>query len=293
MDIDLHAPVAGDVSLSGYEVTVAEAVSGNLRAAGGRVEITAPVAGSALLGGETVEIGNVISGDLSVKADYIDWDDGAKVHGALDIYTYSPDEVLVPDWVAPASAVTFHDASEWEHHAEQGGEGIADYRKVSFGDRIASFVTGVVVVGLIATVLAAIAPHWVATQRARALADPARAVWFGFLGLSALIGSVVTLLMTGFGAILIPFTLIGAVLLFALGYVLGVYGIGVWIIDAAGGDIPHSTGTRAKAAFAGAVVLGAIGLVPYLGWLVVVITAWIGAGALVLGWFGADDPEAA
>lgn len=297
MDIDVLAPVSGDVTVMGYDISIAEAISGNLRATGTTVELAAPVAGSAIIAGETVEIGGVISGDLSLAAQYIDWDAGAQVLGNVDIYVDDPETITVPASVASADRVTLHESTNWD----EGTDGaMADdaraardhHHERSFGDYIRDFIGEIVIVGIFATILASLAPNWIAGLRGRTLADPARATWYGFLGLSALIGSIVGLIMTGIGIILVPFTLIAAVLLGALGYVVGAYVLGVWLLELAGRALPETTADRALAAFAGAAALAVIAIAPYLGWLVALAVAWAGAGSIVMGWFAIEVHDA-
>ena len=283
MDVDLRGPVSGNVTMMGYDLTVTERVSGNLRASGKSVEIAAPIAGSAILGGETVEIGGVISGDLALAAKFIDWDGGAKVLGKIDIYTDAPETLMVPDFVAGPDQVTIHDVKEWE--TDHGQAFDAHKEKEPFSAKIGSFFAGVVVVGLLATLFAGIAPAWVAGLRREALHDPLRTAWVGFLGLSALIGSVVVLALTGIGIIVAPFTILSAILLALVGYVVGAYATGVFALSMAGRDMPATMAERAMAAFAGAFLLALIGAAPFLGWFVVLAVTLVGAGALLVKWF--------
>jgi len=92
---------------------------------------------------------------------------------------------------------------------------------------------------------------------------------------------VVLLAMTGFGILLIPLSLVAAVLLGLTGYVIGAYALGVWATGVAGRGEPASTGDRAVAAFAGAAIGALVALLPWIGWLAVMAIFLVGAGALV------------
>ncbi len=138
-----------------------------------------------------------------------------------------------------------------------------------------------IVIGVLGTIFAAAAPDYLAGLRARALERPVRTGVIGFVGISALIGSVVLLAMTGFGLLLVPLSLVAAVLLALAGYVIGAYVLGVWATGLAGRGMPDSTGDRAIAAFVGAAIGALIGLVPWLGWLAVMAIFLVGGGALV------------
>jgi len=275
-DIDVDAPVAGDVTIAGQNLTITEPVSGDLRAAGQSIELRAPVAGSAVIGGEDVRIDASVMGDMALAAEDVDWGNDARVEGDLHVYTDTPDAVEVPDRVAGSDQVFVHETREFEDmHAMPVME------RPSLLQRLRNWIGGVIVVGLLGTLFAAIAPNFLAGLRARAIARPVFTGVVGFVGLSALIGSVVLLAMTGFGILLIPLSIVAAVLLALTGYVIGTYALGVWATGVAGRGEPASTGDRAVAAFSGAAIGALIGLIPWLGWLAVMAIFLVGGGTLV------------
>ena len=276
-DVDLSGAVGGNATVSGETLTIGAPVEGNLRAAGTTVELSAPVAGSAVLGGQEIEIDAEIAGDLALAAETVEWGEAAKVAGTLHIYSDDPDAVEVPVRVAPAERIELHDTRDFE--AATGPE------RPGFFARLKGWIGGVVVVGLLGTALAALAPAYVAELRQKALARPMRSLWMGFLGLSALVGSILFLALTGIGIVLVPVPLIAAILLGVGGYVVGAYVLGVWATGVAGRGEPASVGDRAIAAFAGAAIAGAVALVPWLGWLAMMAIFFIGAGALVVRMF--------
>ncbi len=275
MEIDIDAPVAGDVTVMGDSLTISEPVSGDLRALGSRVRLEAPVAGYAILAGESVGIDGAISGDLSLATDQVEWFDGASVGGEVHVYTDTPESVDVPASVADASRVVLHASDDFDGpgHGRDERSGLQAFR---------DFLGGILVIGLLATLLAAFAPEYTARLRERAVARPLTAGVAGFVGLSTLIGSVVLLALTGFGLLLVPLAVLAAVLLGLMGYVVGAYALGVWATGAAGRGLPETTGDRALAAFAGAALVAVIGLVPWLGWLAVMAVFIVGAGAVAL-----------
>ncbi|RME17684.1 MAG: hypothetical protein D6801_02915 [Alphaproteobacteria bacterium] len=271
--VTVAGPVAGNATLAGQTVTVTEPVAGNLRATGSDVEILAPVAGAAILAGETVAIDGVISGDVALAAKSVDWGDKARIEGTLHLYADDPQDIEVPAAVAPEARVIRHPASEFEHDTEAGRKGVFQ--------RLGGWLGGVVFIGVLGTIFAAVAPGTLGRLRERALSRPVRAGLLGFAALSALVGSVVLLAMTGIGLLLVPVSLVAAVLLGLVGYVVGVYALGVWAIRMTGRGLPESTGGRAVAAFAGAALGALVALVPWLGWLAVMAIFLAGAGALV------------
>lgn len=275
-NVEVEGPVAGDVTIAGQSLTISEPVSGDIRAAGQTIEVKAPVAGNAILGGDHVEIDGMISGDLALGAQSVDWGDNAGVGGEVHVYTDKPDSISVPESVADPDKVIVHEMKEFDDLS-----GMPGMERPSFWQQLRGWIGGVIVVGLLGTVFAAVAPDYLAGLRARALERPVRTGIVGFVGLSALIGSVVLLAMTGFGILLIPLSLIAAVLLGIAGYVIGTYAIGVWATGVAGRGAPDSTGDRAIAAFVGAAIGALIGLIPWLGWLAVMAIFLVGGGALV------------
>ncbi|MCB1359086.1 MAG: hypothetical protein KDK53_22145 [Maritimibacter sp.] len=275
-NVDIAAPVAGNVTVAGQDLTVTEPVSGNLRAGGQSVELRAPVAGNAIIGAEEVRIDATVSGDLALASDNIDWGNDARVEGELHVYAQTPDAVDVPDRVAAGDRVFVHEVEKFDDAGAMRG-----FERPSFLERLRNWIGGVVVVGLLGTLFAAIAPNFLAGLRTRALARPVFTGLVGAVGLSALIGSVVLLAMTGFGILLIPLSIVAAVLLGVTGYVIGTYALGVWATGIAGRGAPDSTGDRAVAAFAGAAIGALVGLIPWIGWLAVMAIFLVGAGALV------------
>lgn len=276
MEVAVDGTVAGNVTAFGDSVSVNEPVAGNLRAMGSNVEITAPVAGSAVLAGENVSLDAEIGGDLALGAANVDWGDGAKVNGQVHVYSDTPDDIVVPDRVASADQVVFHEMKEFDE-----ASGMPMVSKPSFFERLRGWLGGVLVVGVLGTIFAAVAPGYLAGLRERALARPVKSGVIGFVGLSALVGSIVFLAMTGIGILLIPVSIIAAVLLGIGGYVVGAYALGVWAVKMTGRPAPDNTGSRAVAAFAGAAIGALIGLIPWLGWLAVMAIFLVGAGALV------------
>lgn len=272
-NVDVDGAVAGDVTIMGQSLTITEPITGDLRAAGQTITLSAPVAGNAVLGGDKVVFNAVVSGDVALGAQSVDWGDAARVTGELHVYSDDPDSVDVPAAVADPDRVIRHKMKAFD-------DGLPT-EPPSFWQRLRSWVGGVIVVGLLGTLFAAVAPDYLAGLRARALDRPVRTGVVGFVGLSALIGSVVLLAMTGFGILLIPLSIIAAVLLAIAGYVIGTYAIGVWATGVAGRGEPGSTGDRAIAAFSGAAIAALIGLIPWIGWLAVMAIFLIGGGALV------------
>ena len=272
--VTVTAPVGGDASVTGYEVTLG-LITGNLRAAGAEVTVAA-VGGYALVTGQDITLQGAIAGDAVLVADDIVFGPGASVAGALTIYAEDPAAITVPESVAPAARVKIetresYDGGEWSDRMPM---------KVPVWRVATGFLIGVLISGLIAAMVIAVAPKAVQTWRELALAHPGRAIWSGFLVTSALAGSGFVLMLTIIGVFLLPVMLIlTAVAIFA-GYALGSYvlGVGLWL--AAGRAMPAGLLGKFALACLGAFVAGLAWLVPVAGWFFVLGLTLLGIGTL-------------
>lgn len=279
--VDVNGAVSGNATLTGNSIRVDEPVSGNLRAMGADVYLRAPVAGSAILGGDGVVIDAAILGDLALGGSDIDWGESARVDGTLHLYVEEGEEIEVPARVATADRVEIHPMSAWDGDVEAAEED----EPRGFWARLGGLFGPVLITGVIATALAALAPGFTASLRERALAQPGRTLWIGALGLSAVTGATVVLAITGIGIFVAPLAVFAALALGAAGYVVGAYLLGVWAMTAVGQEVPQSTLDRAIAAFVGAGLLTIASLIPFVGWPAVVAVLLVGVGGLVIRLF--------
>lgn len=203
------------------------------------------------------------------------------VSGMLHIYGYEAGAIKVPASVAAPDQVVWH-PSEQPGMSMAGGE---IGQSPGFWSRLKGFFGQIIVVGVLATILAAIAPQFLAAIRVRALEAPLRTAWIGFLALSATFGSLIVLMMAGIGIILIPISLLSTFLLALAGYLVDVYVLGVGVAKMLGRQVPDTLGKRAVATFVGASAIAVLGLIPFLGWFLVLALALLGAGGLVVRLF--------
>ena len=270
----VSAPIGGDASVSGYDVTIGP-VSGNLRAAGAEV-VVASVGGYALISGADVTLNGAIAGDVVLVLDQVTFGPGASIAGALTIYAKDPTIVKVPASVAPAARVKIealqnYDAGNWTDRMPV---------RVPFWRIVQGFLTGVLISGLIAALVIAVAPKAVQSWRELALAHPGRAIWSGFLVTSALAGSGFVLMLTIVGVFLLPVMLMITVMAIFAGYALGSYvlGVGLWL--ALGRPVPDGLPAKFGLACLGAFVAGLAWLVPVAGWFFVLALTLLGIGTL-------------
>ncbi len=285
------APVGGDASVTGYEVTLGP-VTGNLRAAGSEVTV-ASVGGYALVSGADILLQGAIAGDAVLVADDIVFGPGARVAGALTIYAEDPASITVPESVAPAARVKIETRASYE-----GEWSDRMPMKVPVWRIITGFLMGVLISGLIAAMVIAVAPKAVQNWRELALAHPGRAIWSGFLVTSALAGSGFVLMLTIIGVFLLPVMLVITVAAIFAGYALGSYvlGVGLWL--AAGRMMPEGLPGKFALACLGAFLAGLAWLVPVAGWFFVLGLTLLGIGTLAAfalpgGWLLRRDAVAA
>lgn len=277
MDIGVSAAIGGDASVMGYDV-VLQSIGGNLRAGGATIRLAGPVAGYAVVGGEDVTIDAPVGGDLHLAADDVDWGAGARVDGRVIVYEEDPGDLDVPESVAPADRIERREITEWEEVTEHAP-------RPGFGGIVSGYLTGVLVVALLAAAIAALMPEALAGMRRRILDAPVRTLWIGFLAQSALIGAGLLFAMSLIGLFFTPAAILLAGLTGFAGYVIGAYAFGVWLVMTAGRGAPSDISDRAVAALLGAALAGIIAFIPLLGWLFVLALMLSGVGAITIRLF--------
>jgi hypothetical protein len=86
--------------------------------------------------------------------------------------------------------------------------------------------------------------------------------------------------MTLIGILLSPAAILLAGLTAFAGYVIAAYAFGAGLLIMTGQGEPDSTGDRVLAAGLGALLAGIISLIPFFGWLFVLVLTLTGVGAL-------------
>lgn len=270
-DLRIEGPVAGSATIAGYDVEIAGPIGGNLRVGAARIALTAPVEGSAILGARSIELAAPIAGDAMLSAERLAFGDGARVDGRLILIEAPGATLEVPASVAPPERIERRQV-EGEDFRERAAEGLAALA--------GAFLVGVLVLGALATLAGALAPRGIDRLGGTLASGPARAVGVGFLALSTLVGAAILLAVTVIGLVVAPFAILAAILVSLLGYVVAVYLLGVWAITRTGALEPDSFGEHALAGFAGAAIASLVALVPFAGWLAVILLALAGVGAI-------------
>jgi hypothetical protein len=255
--VTVRGPVTGDATLAGYSVAVEAAVGRNLRASGATVSVAGPVAGAALLSGQDVAIGGVIAGDVAITAGTLTFGEGARLDGHVSLYETSPGALTVPESVADPARITRYASTAWEGEGTPPALAQPDWRQ-----RALRRLGSIGVVALLAALAAAVLPRGMAGLRQRLADRPFAALGWGFLALSALVGSVVVAGLTVVGLLLAPVSILLAVVTGFAGYIVGVWTLGAGAFARFGAGEPDTLPQTALAAALGAVLVGLLGRIP-------------------------------
>lgn len=275
-DVRVTGAVTGSATLAGYDVTVEASVGGNLRALGARIELRGPVAGGALLTGDEVEIASVITGDAAIAADELIFGEGARIDGRLTLFEEEGHTLAVPASVAPPERI---DRRIVEHGR------MTDVVGKSWVAVIAGLIVGALILTVLATLAGALFPRKMERLGTILAAWPLRALGAGFLAQSTLVGGAIMLGLTVIGLVLAPFALLASGLLAFCGYVSAVYLVGVWIVTRTGALIPDTFPEHAIAGLCGAALVSLLSLLPFVGWFVLLVLSFAGAGAIAIATF--------
>jgi hypothetical protein len=280
----LRAPTQGDLTAAGFSVrTAPEATTGgNARLSGAALTIEGPVAGSLSAAGGEVTLNAPVTGDAWIVAETLDFGPAARIGGRL---RYSAPEPLdIPEGVIAPERVEFTRMERPEIFDEVArGAWPREYPMMpSFLSMLAAALVTLAFLFVLGAVLLAFVPERVERLRAGAAARPGVALLLGVAGLSAAIGLAPVSALTVIGLPLLPFVLLGVVLLWTLGYVLGAYSVAFRFWQALGGQTEPGLGPRLVALAAGLGVMAMLNFIPVVGWIANFSLVLFGIGALTL-----------
>lgn len=291
-EVSIESDIGQDLYAAGGDVRVAGAVGESARLAGGRVTIApdAEIAGAvtvaagdvtvdghvrgyALISAGRTQINGRIDGDLRVMGGELALGPNAVVQGRLEHHSATPARI------APGAQV-------------QGGVNEAPAAEP------AEHVTGglwMVAVWLVGWIVAGAVLIGLAPRASRRVTQALRehTLVAPLLGVALLVGLPVLALLLLITVVGIPLGLLTGLLLLAL-LLLGGLATAVALGDAvAERKAPARTWQRIVATALALILLFALGMLPYVGWLVWLLALLFGVGAIVLAAFGARGPRAA
>ncbi|MDM7931462.1 hypothetical protein [Tabrizicola sp.] len=291
--ITVRAPVGGDLSTMGFSLRTADTAitTGNVRMLGSTITIDGPVGGSlAAIGGE-ITLDAAVTGDALLQGGSIAFGPKARIAGTL---TYSaPEPVTIPDDVVPAARVVYHKTPplmDRIDHMRDWGAGWVDGwagRDMPALPSTFALLTGFLVtlgfLTLLGGALLALAPQRVEGLRLAGIRQPALMVLFGVLGIATLSGLVPVAVMTVIGLPFVPIVVLAILLVWTLGYVLGVYVVALRLYQAFGGREDPAPALRIALLGGGVVAFSLLNFVPVLGWMVNFVLVLFGIGTLSTG----------
>lgn len=280
--VAIRATTGHDLSAMAFSLrTLPSAVTqGNARLAGGMVTIEGPVSGSLGVSGGEVVLDSVIGGDVWIIAEKVSFGAGARIGGNL-IYS-APSEVSIPEGVIPTDRVRFTKLERSEMLRDmRTAMRERDYPVLPAFMTLftMALVTLAFLVALGAVLLAFFASR-VEHLRTIAAARPGFTILMGFLGLATVLGSVPVSAMTLIGIPLVPVAVLFCVVVWTLGYLMGVYVVALRFWQGMGGDPSPGTAVRVAVLAAGLVVMTVLNFIPFLGWFANMVLVLLGTGAV-------------
>lgn len=274
--VTTSGPVGGSVRAAGGEVAVDGTVERNVTAAGGSVRIGpgGVVGGNAYLSGGEVVVDGRVTGHLRATGEVVRI--LGSVDGSVDV---TAERVVVGPAARVGGDLTHRSPGPAEVASGARIEGTVIHRPAEGGGALAEWVGRLVRVGAFlftGGVLVALFPG--ASDRLRETLG-GRPVPSVGLGLAALVGIPLALVLVGLTVLGLPLMLIGGALFAAALYVARAV-LALWIGERLLGRGP-ARARRVAAFLVGGALLALAGLVPWVGWLVTLAATVAGLGAAV------------
>ncbi|MDS0293063.1 bactofilin family protein [Halogeometricum luteum] len=274
--------VTGDVGAAAGSVTIDGAVDGDVQTASGTLLVgsTAAVGGNLEAGAGDVRLDGTVDGDVTVGAETFLVGSTAVVGGSV---TYDAETFSVADGASVAGTVTRDENLATATPVVGDVDGFV----VPEGLVAAYWLLVNLVLG---AVLLAVAPRFAARVTR---VGTERAVRSGGVGLLALVGVPVALVLTLFTVVGIPLSIAGFVLFALVLWVTSVYGaivVGTWLLSL--GEYE----SRWAALAVGLLLVTLVGFVPFAGGVLQFLVLLVGLGAFALalrGEGGTDGDESA
>jgi hypothetical protein len=276
----IGAPVGEDVTAAGNSVIVLATapVTGNVRLAGQTLTLSGPVSGSVIVAGQSATLASVVSGDMQFTGATLNFGSGARVDGTLTIR--APQRIDVPASVAPADRVVYEQLEYADRVNGPAQVALETMQQMSPWVVVLPLLIWNLVLLVIGLICFALFAKRSAAVYGHSVVKPWYTGWVGLVGLAVLFGGFAALGMTLIGIPLIPVWVLVLIVMATLAQVAGAYILGGRILAA----FPM---TQAKIVMQmlglliGLVILWVLGFVPFLGYLVWLLTALVGLGGIL------------
>ena len=268
----INGPVSKNVQIAGERIQVKGQIDGHLRAFGEHIELHAPIFGSAYVRGETVVIASVIHQDLDIKAQKIEFKEGAELLGKLRLSEttelsgpalttlISEDRVTM----TPAPTALF----------ERG-------KPVPPNLWLLQQVGFILKIGVLMILFGLFMPHRIFENSETLKTRPFNTGWNGVLAFAMILGLMLVFALTGVGVILMPFFLLAAAIAAGFGGITAGYLLGKIALENISGFAPDQRSDQLKAAGLATALLFILSLVPFLNYLAFLILACLGMGLTI------------
>ena len=268
----INGPVSKNVQIAGERIQVKGQIDGHLRAFGEHIELHAPIFGSAYVRGETVVIASVIHQDLDIKAQKIEFKEGAELLGKLRLSEttelsgpalttlISEDRVTM----TPAPTALF----------ERG-------KPVPPNLWLLQQVGFILKINVLMILFGLFMPHRIFENSETLKARPFNTGWNGVLAFAMILGLMLVFALTGVGVILMPFFLLAAAIAAGFGGITAGYLLGKIALENISGFAPDQRSDQLKAAGLATALLFILSLVPFLNYLAFLILACLGMGLTI------------
>lgn len=289
--VTVGGPVEGDLLAAGGRVTASARVGGSVRAAGGEVTVDGPVArnvtaaagsvrigpegrvrGNAYLSGGEIVVDGRVAGHLRATGEVVRI--LGSVDGSVDV---TAERVVLGPGARVGGDLTHRSPEPAEVASDARVEGRLTHRPAGGGGALAEWIGRLVRIGAFlftGGVLVALFPA--AADRLRETLEE-RPVPSAGLGVAALIGAPLALLLVGLTVLGVPLMLVGGALFAAALYVARAV-VALWLGERLLGRAP-ARARRVAAFLVGGALVALAGLVPWVGWLVTLAATVLGLGA--------------
>lgn len=274
--------VGEDLTIAGFTVNLTDDayIQGNARIAAGNMTIDAPVEGSLIASGGSIKLNDSIQGDVRLTASDIKFGNDAVINGSLTYY--SNEEIAIPASVISSDQVTFRRlkrSDAFRDFSDTVDKSVANFWPQSVVNKLAGAVIMIGFLLIVSAVILAFSPELVTRLKNRASEHAWRSIFYGFLGISTLFGAILVSMLTIVGIPLAPFVLLALIVVWTLGYLLGVYVIAarIWRTFQIASDAVFS---NLLVLASGLITMVFVNFIPFFGWLLNLGVMFFGVGAM-------------
>ncbi|MGY6662303.1 MAG: bactofilin family protein [Glycocaulis sp.] len=284
-DIRIGGRVGRDLAAGGALIAIDESgsIGGNMDLAGSEIRMSGTAQGRLKGRARTVIIEGTVAGDVELHAENVEIMPGAQIAGQLRVR--GPNAPVIADGAQIIGEMTYEEApfSEQRRSRSYTGPRVSDFGPPAwaFGTAmgIAAFVLGLLACLISPRAVSGIADHFRARPWASGLLGLVLAAFLPILLVAVFVFLAITVIGIPLGIILLfafPFIMV-------LAYAFGAVVLGDLIFNRSGEGI--GLGMRVLSLFLVLAVVGALGVVPVLGFLIGSIVFFIGLGAWTLALF--------